>query len=209
MSKKSPLQLKSDMAEFESRTKESVQRLNDFSNQIRLGKVENYDTVAKYSGGTVTVMFTFLGIILGLSGNISDTSKLAFVASTILFVCCIGLSLVLRQSVKLYAFYLQNNFYLSDRKTLFSIQQDVMRDFPDKVAVISTGESTDEQSVIQERLESTENSIEKLESEIIKSKRKTRTHEMIFKFGGYLIYGLFTLGYVSLAMFIINNIRSL
>ena len=42
---------------------ESTRVLNDISQSVRHEEINIYDQIAKYSGGTASVMFTFLGVL--------------------------------------------------------------------------------------------------------------------------------------------------
>lgn len=69
--------------------------LNESSQDIREGKIDIFDQIAKYSGGTASVMFTFLGVLIGLKNGQAHIDG-SFIAAMMLFVVCIAISLFLR-----------------------------------------------------------------------------------------------------------------
>ena len=56
---------------------DSTNIFKESSQDIREGKIDIFDQIAKYSGGTASVMFTFLGVLIGL--KISITSIFLFI----------------------------------------------------------------------------------------------------------------------------------
>jgi len=57
------------LQEARKRTADSTNVLNESSQDIREGRIDIFDQIARYSGGTASVMFTFLGVLIGLKNG--------------------------------------------------------------------------------------------------------------------------------------------
>ena len=71
------------LQEARKRAIDSTNILNESSQDIREGRIDIFDQIARYSGGTASVMFTFLGVLIGLKNGqaqveASDQSVLKF-----------------------------------------------------------------------------------------------------------------------------------
>ena len=91
------------LQEARKRAIDSTNVLNESSQDIREGKIDIFDQIARYSGGTASVMFTFLGVLIGLK-NGQEYINGSFIFAMMLFVVCIAISLFLRQATRLYGF---------------------------------------------------------------------------------------------------------
>ena len=100
----------------------------DESNQdIREGRIDIFDQIAKYSGGTASVMFTFLGVLIGLKNGQAHIDG-SFIVAMMLFVVCIAISLFLRQATRLYDYYQTNQLRLDSLHDMRIIEKDVLYD---------------------------------------------------------------------------------
>jgi hypothetical protein len=57
------------LQEARKRAIDSTNMLNKSSQDIREGRIDIFDQIARYSGGTASVMFTFLGVLIGLKNG--------------------------------------------------------------------------------------------------------------------------------------------
>ena len=106
---------------------DSTNIFKESSQDIREGKIDIFDQIAKYSGGTASVMFTFLGVLIGLKNGQAHIDG-SFIAAMMLFVVCIAISLFLRQATRLYGFYQTNQLRLDSLRDMRMIEKDVLYD---------------------------------------------------------------------------------
>lgn len=85
------------LKEAQKQAIDSTNMLNESSQDIREGRIDIFDQIAKYSGGIASVMFTFLGVLIGLK-NDQEYINGSFIFAMMLFVVCIAISLFLRQA---------------------------------------------------------------------------------------------------------------
>ena len=57
------------LKEAQKQAIDNTNMLNESSQNIREGRIDIFDQIAKYSGGTASVMFTFLGVLIGLKND--------------------------------------------------------------------------------------------------------------------------------------------
>lgn len=208
MTKVDPLYLKQQLKEYDDSTKQSTEELNKASELFRDEKKATFLDLAKYSGATLGVMFTFLGVLVGLDGALSWWAKAYFIIASILFVLCIMTSLMIRVSSNLFIFYTRKIFYLNDRGKSFSVQQTIIDQYPEQVLVPGR-DGEDATAVMRERKESLQNASLKIDKELRKSKRFSKLYEKIFKYGAYVDYVVFASGYVVLTLFVFTVLKTI
>ena len=208
MTKVDPLYLKQQLKEYDDSTKQSTEELNKASELFRDEKKATFLDLAKYSGATLGVMFTFLGVLVGLDGALSWWAKACFIIASILFVLCIMMSLMIRVSSNLFIFYTRKIFYLNDRGKSFSVQQTIIDQYPEQVLVPGK-DGEDATAVMRERKESLQNASLKIDKELRKSKRFSKLYEKIFKYGSYVDYVVFASGYVVLTLFVFTVLKTI
>ena len=208
MTKIDPSYLKQQLKEYDDSTKQSTEELNKASELFRDEKKAIFLDLAKYSGATLGVMFTFLGVLVGLDGALSWWAKAYFIIASILFVLCIMTSLMIRVSSNLFIFYTRKIFYLNDRGKSFSVQQTIIDQYPEQVLVPGKN-GEDATAVMSERKESLQNASRKIENELRKSKRLSKVYEKIFKYGAYADYVIFASGYIMLTLFVFVVLKAI
>lgn len=208
MTEVDPLYLKQQLKEYDDSTKQSTEELNKASELFRDEKKATFLDLAKYSGATLGVMFTFLGVLVGLDGALSWWAKAYFIIASILFVLCIMTSLMIRVSSNLFIFYTRKIFYLNDRGKSFSVQQTIIDQYPEQVLVPGR-DGEDATAVMRERKESLQNASLKIDKELRKSKRFSKLYEKIFKYGAYVDYVVFASGYVVLTLFVFTVLKTI
>ena len=208
MTEVDPLYLKQQLKEYDDSTKQSTEELNKASELFRDEKKATFLDLAKYSGATLGVMFTFLGVLVGLDGALSWWAKACFIIASILFVLCIMTSLMIRVSSNLFIFYTRKIFYLNDRGKSFSVQQTIIDQYPEQVLVPGK-DGEDATAVMRERKESLQNASLKIDKELRKSKRFSKLYEKIFKYGAYVDYVVFASGYVVLTLFVFTVLKTI
>ena len=115
------------LQEARKRAADSTNVLNESSQDIREGRIDIFDQIARYSGGTASVMFTFLGVLIGLKNGQAHIDC-SFIAAMMLFVVCIAISLFLRQATRLYGYYQTNQLRLDSLHDMRIIEKDVLYD---------------------------------------------------------------------------------
>lgn len=173
---------------------DSTNVLNESSQDIREGKIDIFDQIARYSGGTASVMFTFLGILIGLK-NGKVHIDCSFIAAMMLFVVCIAISLFLRQATRLYGYYQTNQLILDSRRDMRMIEKDILYDHSPEA---STGKDT---SNVHTELEKATN---RIAAEIARNQKKARLWSVIFKHGPWLLYITFAGAYAFLFCFVVR-----
>lgn len=201
MTKINPLYLKQKLSEYDERLKKSTLELNKVSELFRDEKKSTFLDLAKYSGATLGIMFTFLGVLIGLDGVLSWCAKLFFFLSGILFTLCIVVSLAIRTSSNLYLFYSRKIFYLNDRNVSLSVQSTIIDQHPEQVTVIGK-DSIDASNIMIKQKEDLNNTSIGISKELKKCEKLSKIYEKIFKYGAYIDYGLFASGYIALMLFV-------
>lgn len=168
--------------------------LNESSQDIREGRIDIFDQIAKYSGGTASVMFTFLGVLIGLKNGQAHIDG-SFIAAMMLFVVCIAISLFLRQATRLYGFYQTNQLRLDSLRDMRMIEKDVLYDHSLET---DTGKDT---SNVHTELEKETN---RIAAEITRNQKKARLWSVIFKHGPWLLYIVFAGAYAFLFCFVVG-----
>ena len=115
------------LKEAQKQADDNTNMLNESSQDIREGKIDIFDQIARYSGGTASVMFTFLGVLIGLK-NGQEYINGSFIFAMMLFVVCIAISLFLRQATRLYGYYQTNQLRLDSLRDMRIIEKDVLQD---------------------------------------------------------------------------------
>ncbi len=182
------------LQEARKRTIDSTNVLNESSQDIREGKIDIFDQIAKYSGGTASVMFTFLGVLIGLKNGQAHIDG-SFIAAMMLFVVCIAISLFLRQATRLYGFYQTNQLRLDSLRDMRTLEKDVLQDHNPEA---NTRKDT---SNVHIELEKAAN---RIDAEKVRNQKKSRLWSLIFKHGPWLLYIAFAGAYVLLFFFVVN-----
>ena len=182
------------LQEARKRAIDSTNMLNESSQDIREGKIDIFDQIAKYSGGTASVMFTFLGVLIGLKNGQAHIDG-SFIAAMMLFVVCIAISLFLRQATRLYGFYQTNQLRLDSLRDMRTLEKDVLQDHNPEA---STRKDT---SNVHIELEKAAN---RIDAEKVRNQKKSRLWSLIFKHGPWLLYIAFAGAYVLLFFFVVN-----
>lgn len=168
--------------------------LDKSSQDIREGKIDIFDQIARYSGGTASVMFTFLGVLIGLK-NGQEYINGSFIFAMMLFVVCIAISLFLRQATRLYGYYQANQLRLDSLRDMRMIEKDVLYDHSLET---DTGKDT---SNVHTELEKATN---RIAAEIARNQKKARLWSAIFKHGPWLLYIAFVGAYAFLFCFVVR-----
>lgn len=182
------------LQEARKRAADSTNMLNESSQDIREGKIDIFDQIAKYSGGTASVMFTFLGVLIGLKNGKAHIDC-SFIAAMMLFVVCIVISLFLRQATRLYGFYQTNQLRLDSLRDMRTLEKDVLQDHNPEA---NTRKDT---SNVHIELEKAAN---RIDAEKVRNQKKSRLWSLIFKHGPWLLYIAFAGAYVLLFFFVVN-----
>ena len=182
------------LQEARKRAIDSTNVLNESSQDIREGKIDIFDQIARYSGGTASVMFTFLGVLIGLK-NGQEYINGSFIFAMMLFVVCIVISLFLRQVTRLYGYYQTNQLRLDSLHDMRIIEKDILYDHSPEA---DTGKDT---LNVHTELEKETN---RIAAEIPRNQKKARLWSVIFKHGPWLLYIAFAGAYVLLFFFVVN-----
>ena len=182
------------LQEARKRAADSTNMLNESSQDIREGRIDIFDQIAKYSGGTASVMFTFLGVLIGLK-NDQEYINGSFIFAMMLFVVCIAISLFLRQATRLYGYYQTNQLRLDSLRDMRTLEKDVLQDHNPEA---NTRKDT---SNVHIELEKAAN---RIDAEKVRNQKKSRLWSLIFKHGPWLLYIAFAGAYVLLFFFVVS-----
>ena len=182
------------LQEARKRAADSTNVLNESSQDIREGRIDIFDQIARYSGGTASVMFTFLGVLIGLKNGQAHIDG-SFIAAMMLFVVCIVISLFLRQATRLYGFYQTNQLRLDSLRDMRTFEKDVLYDHG------SEANTRKDTSNVHTELEKAAN---RIDAEKARNQKKSRLWSLIFKHGPWLLYIAFAGAYVLLFFFVVN-----
>ena len=182
------------LQEARKRAADSTNVLNESSQDIREGRIDIFDQIARYSGGTASVMFTFLGVLIGLKNGQAHIDC-SFIAAMMLFVVCIAISLFLRQATRLYGYYQTNQLRLDSLHDMRIIEKDVLYDHS------SEANTRKDTSNVHAELEKETN---RIDAEIARNQKKARLWSTIFKYGPWLLYIAFAGAYVLLFFFVVS-----
>lgn len=164
------------------------------SQDIREGKIDIFDQIAKYSGGTASVMFTFLGVLIGLKNGKAHIDC-SFIAAMMLFVVCIVISLFLRQATRLYGYYQTNQLRLDSLRDMRILEKDVFQDHSPEA---NTRKDT---SNVHTELEK---ATDRIDAEKARNQKKARLWSAVFKHGPWLLYIVFAGAYAFLFCFVVR-----
>lgn len=182
------------LREARKRAIDSTNVLNQSSQDIREGRIDIFDQIARYSGGTASVMFTFLGVLIGLK-NGKVHIDCSFIAAMMLFVVCIVISLFLRQATRLYGYYQTNQLRLDSLHNRYTLEKDILQDY-------SLGANTrKDTSDVHAELEKATN---RIDTEKARNQKKVRLWSTIFKHGPWLLYIKFAGAYAFLFCFVVR-----
>ena len=182
------------LQEARKRAADSTNVLNESSQDIREGRIDIFDQIARYSGGTASVMFTFLGVLIGLKNGQAHIDG-SFIAAMMLFVVCIVISLFLRQATRLYGFYQTNQSRLDSLRDMRTFEKDVLYDHG------SEANTRKDISNVHAELEKATN---RIAAEIARNQKKARLWSAIFKHGPWLLYIVFAGAYAFLFCFVVR-----
>ena len=182
------------LQEARKRAIDSTNMLNKSSQDIREGRIDIFDQIARYSGGTASVMFTFLGVLIGLK-NGQEYINGSFIFAMMLFVVCIVISLFLRQATRLYGYYQTNQLRLDSLHDMSILEKDVLYDHSPEA---NTGKDT---LNVHTELEKETN---RIAAEIARNQKKARLWSVIFKHGPWLLYIAFAGAYAFLFCFVVR-----
>ena len=182
------------LKEAQKQADDNTNMLNESSQDIREGKIDIFDQIARYSGGTASVMFTFLGVLIGLK-NGKVHIDCSFIAAMMLFVVCIAISLFLRQATRLYGYYQTNQLRLDSLHDMRIIEKDILYDHSPEA---DTGKDT---LNVHTELEKETN---RIAAEIPRNQKKARLWSVIFKHGPWLLYIAFAGAYAFLFCFVVR-----
>lgn len=182
------------LKEAQKQADDNTNMLNKSSQDIREGRIDIFDQIARYSGGTASVMFTFLGVLIGLK-NGQEYINGSFIFAMMLFVVCIVISLFLRQATRLYGYYQTNQLRLDSLHDMSILEKDVLYDH---IPEANTGKDT---SNVRTELEKEAN---RIATEIARNQKKARLWSAIFKHGPWLLYIVFAGAYAFLFCFVVR-----
>ena len=182
------------LQEARKRAIDSTNVLDESSQDIREGKIDIFDQIARYSGGTASVMFTFLGVLIGLK-NGQEYSNDSFIFAMMLFVVCIAISLFLRQATRLYGYYQANQLRLDSLHDMCITEKDVLYDNG------SEANTRKDTSSVHAELEKATN---RIDAEKARNQKKVRLWSTIFKHGPWLLYIAFVGAYAFLFCFVVR-----
>ncbi|QJU11335.1 hypothetical protein FBF25_04190 [Candidatus Saccharibacteria bacterium oral taxon 488] len=182
------------LQEARKRAIDSTNVLNESSQDIREGKIDIFDQIARYSGGTASVMFTFLGVLIGLK-NGQEYINGSFIFAMMLFVVCIAISLFLRQATRLYGYYQTNQLRLDSLRDMRIIEKDVLCNHS------SETNTRKDISNVHAELEKATN---RIAAKIARNQKKARLWSAIFKHGPWLLYIAFVGAYAFLFCFVVR-----
>lgn len=182
------------LQEAQKRAIDNTNMLNKSSQDIREGRIDIFDQIAKYSGGTASVMFTFLGVLIGLKNDQAHIDC-SFIVAMMLFVVCIVISLFLRQATRLYGYYQTNQLRLNSLHGMRIIEKDVLYEHS------SEANTRKDTSNVHAELEKETN---RIDAEIARNQKKVRLWSTIFKYGPWLLYIVFSGAYAFLFCFVVR-----
>ncbi len=182
------------LQEARKRAIDSTNVLDESSQDIREGKIDIFDQIARYSGGTASVMFTFLGVLIGLK-NGQEYINDSFIFAMMLFVVCIAISLFLRQATRLYGYYQANQLRLDSLHDMCITEKDVLYDHG------SEANTRKDTSSVHAELEKATN---RIDAEKARNQKKVRLWSTIFKHGPWLLYIAFVGAYAFLFCFVVR-----
>ena len=182
------------LQEARKRAIDSTNVLDESSQDIREGKIDIFDQIARYSGGTASVMFTFLGVLIGLK-NDQEYINGSFIFAMMLFVVCIAISLFLRQATRLYGYYQANQLRLDSLHDMCITEKDVLYDHG------SEANTRKDTSSVHAELEKATN---RIDAEKARNQKKVRLWSTIFKHGPWLLYIAFVGAYAFLFCFVVR-----
>ena len=180
--------------EQDQQLQEARKRAIDSTNNIREGRIDIFDQIARYSGGTASVMFTFLGVLIGLKNGQAHIDC-SFIFAMMLFVVCIAISLFLRQATRLYGYYQANQLRLDSLRDMRIIEKDVLCNHS------SEANTRKDISNVHAELEKATN---RIAAEIASNQKKARLWSAIFKHGPWLLYIAFVGAYAFLFCFVVR-----
>ena len=178
----------------QKQTIDNTNMLNESSQDIREGRIDIFDQIARYSGGTASVMFTFLGVLIGLKNGQAHIDG-SFIAAMMLFVVCIAISLFLRQATRLYGFYQTNQLILDSLRDMRTLEKDVLYDHS------SEANTRKDTSNVHAELEKATN---RTDAEKARNQKKVKLWSAIFKHGPWLLYIAFAGAYAFLFCFVVR-----
>ena len=182
------------LQEARKRAADSTNMLNESSQDIQEGRIDIFDQIVKYSGGTASVMFTFLGVLIGLKNGKAHIDC-SFIAAMMLFVVCIVISLFLRQATRLYGYYQTNQLRLDSLRDMRILEKDVFQDHSPEA---NTRKDT---SNVHTELEK---ATDRIDAEKARNQKKARLWSAVFKHGPWLLYIVFAGVYVFLFCFVVR-----
>lgn len=182
------------LQEARKRAADSTNMLNESSQDIQEGRIDIFDQIAKYSGGTASVMFTFLGVLIGLKNGKAHIDC-SFIAAMMLFVVCIVISLFLRQATRLYGYYQTNQLRLDSLRDMRILEKDVFQDHSPEA---NTRKDT---SNVHTELEK---ATDRIDAEKARNQKKARLWSAVFKHGPWLLYIVFAGAYAFLFCFVVR-----
>lgn len=182
------------LQEARKRAADSTNVLNESSQDIREGRIDIFDQIARYSGGTASVMFTFLGVLIGLKNGKAHIDC-SFIAAMMLFVVCIVISLFLHQATRLYGYYQTNQLRLDSLRDMRILEKDVFQDHSPEA---NTRKDT---SNVHTELEK---ATDRIDAEKARNQKKARLWSAIFKHGPWLLYIAFVGAYAFLFCFVVR-----
>lgn len=182
------------LKEAQKQADDNTNMLNESSQDIREGKIDIFDQIARYSGGTASVMFTFLGVLIGLKNGQAHIDG-SFIAAMMLFVVCIAISLFLRQATRLYGYYQTNQLRLDSLRDMRTLEKDALRGHNPEA------NTRKDISNVHAELEKATN---RIAAEIARNQKKARLWSAIFKHGPWLLYIVFAGAYAFLFCFVVR-----
>ena len=182
------------LKEAQKQADDNTNMLNESSQDIREGKIDIFDQIARYSGGTASVMFTFLGVLIGLKNGQAHIDC-SFIAAMMLFVVCIAISLFLRQATRLYGYYQTNQLRLDSLRDMRTLEKDALRGHNPEA------NTRKDISNVHAELEKATN---RIAAEIARNQKKARLWSAIFKHGLWLLYIVFAGAYAFLFCFVVR-----
>ncbi|TWP20394.1 hypothetical protein EUA63_01550 [TM7 phylum sp. oral taxon 348] len=182
------------LKEAQKQADDNTNMLNESSQDIREGKIDIFDQIARYSGGTASVMFTFLGVLIGLKNGQAHIDC-SFIAAMMLFVVCIAISLFLRQATRLYGYYQTNQLRLDSLRDMRTLEKDALRGHNPEA------NTRKDISNVHAELEKATN---RIAAEIARNQKKARLWSAIFKHGPWLLYIVFAGAYAFLFCFVVR-----
>ena len=183
------------LKEAQKQTIDSTNMLNKSSQDIREGRIDIFDQIAKYSGGTASVMFTFLGVLIGLKNGQAHIDC-SFIFAMMLFVVCIVISLFLRQATRLYGFYQTNQLRLGSLQDRCTLEKDVLH---------GHNPEANTRKDISNIYAELEKGVDTIATEMSRNQKKVKLWSTIFKYGPWLLYIAFAGAYAFLFCFVVRT----